>query len=49
MMGSEILSLGVAQLREELKKRNIAIPPRALKAQMVKLLKEAVKNSILKK
>lgn len=43
---SEIVGMGVAELRAELKKRDVKIPPKALKADMVKLLREAVKAGI---
>ena len=47
LMNSEMLSMTVAQLKNELAAREISIPPKALKADVLKLLQEAVKNNIL--
>lgn len=43
---SKILFMGVTELRSELKKREIAIPPKSLKNDLQNLLKASISNCI---
>ena len=46
LKGSEIASMTAAQMKNELVARGVALPKKPVKAALLKLLKEVVKNNI---